>query len=62
MRQTIPIFLFIIGLTAWALPARSGAQVEISGYLESDAYVFVRDSVRLANEINELRLKFNTSG
>jgi len=56
-KQAILVFLFAAGF----LPAGVRAQPDLYGFLESGAYIFVRDSVRLAREINELRLKFDAS-
>lgn len=54
--------IFIIGIAILGiLPGQTKAQLDIYGSLESDAYVFVEDSARMAKEITNLRLKFASS-
>lgn len=54
--------IFIIGVAILGIfPSQTRAQVDIYGSLESDAYVFVDDSARMAKEITNLRLKFASS-
>ncbi len=58
IRAAIILAALLIGFT----PQLSRAQPDIQGSLESDAYVFVQDSIRMAREINEFRLRFDTAG